>query len=308
MLFVTINYNVSSVTIYVNNKPIESIRIIMFINSNDISKWFLFEEDWKGLTKELQIYMQDKDIVYVYEGEDDSFYENLQKYPKLFNFKAKRMFELANEHDEKGDTNEVQALYNMSAELGYLPAQLLLAEQAKQNFNKKDFYRWYYKAALQGDAQSQYEISRCYLLGWGVEKDEDLAFEWLKAAATQGHNRSQYQLGTYYKDGQNTRVNPKQAFIWYKRAAKQGYYSAQMDVAQCYQNGYGVEQNLEQAFNWYMKATEHNFGNAFLKVAECYEEGIGVEKDIQQLKYWLQRAVDFGNKDAIQKLESISTE
>lgn len=39
---------------------------------------------------------------------------------------------------------------------------------------------------------AQYLLGKLYLMGEGVEQDDDTAYQWFQAAATQGHTYAQF--------------------------------------------------------------------------------------------------------------------
>jgi TPR repeat protein len=47
--------------------------------------------------------------------------------------------------------------------------------------------RWYYKAAIQGDADAQFSLAVIYLSGSTVSPSKSEAIDWLTRAAAQGH-------------------------------------------------------------------------------------------------------------------------
>ena len=51
-------------------------------------------------------------------------------------------------------------------------------------------FKWYSKAAEQGDAMAQYSLGIMYEHGLGVKQDDALSLQWLKMAARQGHNEA----------------------------------------------------------------------------------------------------------------------
>jgi hypothetical protein len=61
--------------------------------------------------------------------------------------------------------------------------------------------RWYYKAAVQGDADAQFSLAVIHLSGGTVSPGKSEAIDWLERAAAQGHR---YALCVYrYVYGEN---------------------------------------------------------------------------------------------------------
>jgi TPR repeat protein len=62
-----------------------------------------------------------------------------------------------------------------------------------------------------------------YLLGNGVEKDEQQAAEWMLKAANQGHIEAQVIIAAMYDRDLGVKNDVKMATQWYEKAAAQGY-------------------------------------------------------------------------------------
>jgi len=99
-----------------------------------------------------------------------------------------------------------------------------------------EVFKWYEKAALQGDAKSQYLIGALYSLGKGVQEDEIKATEWFKKAALQGDAESQYNLGLQYELGDGANKDIHKAIYWYKMAGENGIAKAQFNLGLIYGN------------------------------------------------------------------------
>ena len=59
-----------------------------------------------------------------------------------------------------------------------------------------------------------------------MEKDLKQAAELFRKAAVQGEAEAQYDLGVCYCNGEGVEKDPKQAAYWYRKAAEQGYEPA----------------------------------------------------------------------------------
>lgn len=78
------------------------------------------------------------------------------------------------------------------------------------------------QSAEQGDAKAQAKLGAMYLLGSGVEKDEQQAAEWILKAANQGHVEAQVIIAAMYDRGMGVKNDVKMATKWYEKAAAQG--------------------------------------------------------------------------------------
>ena len=78
------------------------------------------------------------------------------------------------------------------------------------------------QSAGQGDAKAQARLGAMYLLGTGVEKDEQKAAEWMLKAANQGHIEAEVIVAAMYDRGLGVKNDVKMATKWYEKAAAQG--------------------------------------------------------------------------------------
>ena len=105
-----------------------------------------------------------------------------------------------------------------------------------------------------GDVSAQFELSRRYLNGDGLEQNDDEALRWLRMAAEGGLPRAQAGLGWMYAAGRGVKKDETLSFSWYERSAVAGFPVAQWMLGRCYENGIGVAKDRELARQWYEKA------------------------------------------------------
>ncbi len=104
-------------------------------------------------------------------------------------------------------------------------------------------------------------------------KDNIGTNEDLYKAAENGDIESQYSLATLYYEGKETEKNLEKAFYWYQKAAENGFERAQYNLARLYENGEGTEKNLEKAFYWYQKAAEMEILEHNIILQHCIKKG-----------------------------------
>ena len=76
-------------------------------------------------------------------------------------------------------------------------------------------------------ARAQTKIGRCFVNGWGVARDTELASKWLMLAAKAGDPLGQRMLGDFYFNGEGGAPDRAIAAEWYARAAEAGRADAQ---------------------------------------------------------------------------------
>jgi len=175
-------------------------------------------------------------------------------------------------------------------------------------YDQKDYseaFKWYKKAAEQGDAYSQCNLGYMYYKGLGVEENYEEACIWYKKAAEQGRALAQYNLGYMYCYGQGVEQNYEEACKWHKKAAEQGEASAQHNLGYMYYYGQGVEQNYEEACKWYKKAAEQGEASAQYNLGIMYQYGKGIEQNHEEACKWYKKAAEQGDEEAIEALKRL---
>ena len=174
--------------------------------------------------------------------------------------------------------------------------------------DEKEANKFERKAAMLGDAMSQYNLSIKYVHGIGVDKNLDIASMWCGKAAAQGFAMAQLNFGTYFDEGKGVEQNSETAVHWYSKAAAQGHASAQSNLGACFGKGTGVQKNLETAVHWYSKAAAQGLAMAQFNLGLCFERGQGVAEDLEEAKRFFQLAADQGHAPAIAKLAAMLRE
>lgn len=119
--------------------------------------------------------------------------------------------------------------------------------------------------AESGDTATEYYLRGWhYANGRGVTQNDEKAVEWYHKAAEQGHAIAQYDLSWMYQHGRGVSPNSSsEAVKWCRRAAEQGYADAQNTLGWRYQYNRGVGvKNDEEAIKWYRKAAEQGHADA----------------------------------------------
>lgn len=131
--------------------------------------------------------------------------------------KPKAQYLVSNFYGLKDNKDKCLSWCKLSAENGYIPAQICLAV--------------FYKA------------------GCCVKGNQDMYLKWLTLAAEQGDLDSQYELAEEYY---NNRINENFSLAakWYRCCAERGLSKAQKILVTMYQQGLGVPKNENEATKW----------------------------------------------------------
>jgi len=115
-----------------------------------------------------------------------------------------------------------------SADLNNMIACYRLGEYYASKENFKDAFKWFEKAALDGNSKAQYNLGYFYTGGLGVDRDLKKSLQWYEKAATAGNIDAQLNLGFMYIGGHGTKVDYKKAAYWIGKAKQTGSTKAQI--------------------------------------------------------------------------------
>jgi len=104
--------------------------------------------------------------------------------------------------------------------------------------------------AVDGAAESQFQLGQVYEYGRGVRRNDSAARCWYEMASAQQHSTAQYRLAVMLDNGWGVVEDKKKAFRNYNSAAHHGHVLAQHDLAMMYFYGSGTARNLVQAYRW----------------------------------------------------------
>lgn len=124
--------------------------------------------------------------------------------------------------------------------------------------------------------------------GWECSQrgDQEMSFKFFEKAAQQGNSEAQFWTGVNYEMGDGVKENHKKAFFWYTQSANQGNPDGENSLGCCYRDGDGVRKNYTKAIYWFEKAAHQGHSAAQRNMANCYEKGMGVQKDSEKAAYW----------------------
>ena len=98
------------------------------------------------------------------------------------------------------------------------PWPALAAEEQRELDQARAMLR---EAADQGHMEAQAHVGNMFQFGWGVEKDDRLAFAYMKKAAQQGDAVCQNNTGIRYHGGLGCEQSYERAAEWFEKAASQ---------------------------------------------------------------------------------------
>ena len=159
------------------------------------------------------------------------------------------------------------------------------------------------KAAEDGDMRAQFALGRIFLLGFGVNRDQEQSYRWYRQSAEHGFDQAQASTGMMLLEGIGVAKDDAEGFRWLRRAADQGYTMIFARLGQEYE----TRGNFAESLVWYRKAVESGTDEkdaAMIKIGKAYQFGRGVAQDIQQANVWYRKAATNGNAEAQARLGS----
>ena len=223
---------------------------------------------------------------------EDAFALDISDFTCLFYFVAKTVSVTVDERKDETKQEKANDIYKT-------------AKQWQENGNIQKAFELYNEAAEMGNMEARADLGRCYLNGYGVQKDVKKALAYSSEAAEAGIARAQFDLGIMCYYGLGVPQNYFNSVAWYTKAAEQGNADAQNSLGFMFLNGNGVRQDYSKAVTWYRKAAEQGHANAQNNLGYAYHYGYGVPPDYDEAVKWYRKAAEQGNSIAIQHLNSL---
>jgi hypothetical protein len=166
------------------------------------------------------------------------------------------------------------------------------------------YLKWIKSAANKNFSNAQY-ILGCLNEDIDNKKNNKKAFKYYKKAAKNGNYFAQYRLANIYEYGRlNKNKNIFKAIYWYKKAAKCQRDWILYEFGRFYDsNSFILLHN--KAINWFNAAAQKGNINAQMRLACLYENGDRVKQDFKEAYYWYLIAYRNGNKNAEQDVKRI---
>lgn len=131
-------------------------------------------------------------------------------------------------------------------------------------------FNWLTKAAEKEHAGALYYLAQCYMEERGTDKDFDYGIELMTRSAEGGDSDAQYYLGYYYK---YTLSDSETAYDWFRTAAYQSHTNATTELAYYYFFGECVEEKNEDLAIALWELAASNGSEEAGWVLEYWQEG-----------------------------------
>ena len=112
---------------------------------------------------------------------------------------------------------------------------------------------------IYNDIDKNIELYLRYKSGDGIDKDLHKSFSIIKEIVDKtGNAKAEFYLAESYEKGYGVAKDDKIAFYHYEKSANNGYIESQVYLAECYLNGYLTDKNYEQTLSWIEKIIDNN--------------------------------------------------
>lgn len=145
------------------------------------------------------------------------------------------------------------------------------------------------KTADAGWMGGQYQLGMYYAYWTNPHQFKKAAY-WFSLAAEQNHTDALVKLGFLYRYGFGVEKNQEKAFESFRRAASRGDKTAMHHLGDAYERGLGVEKDDTRALSWYLMAAERGEPLGMFAAGKMIWNGVGHVKDKAGGVEWIRRA------------------
>jgi TPR repeat protein len=158
-------------------------------------------------------------------------------------------------------------------------------------------------ASLQGDSWGTYMLGQCYANGYGLEQDFKAALECYTTAAAQQEPSATFKVGRANLIGEGTEKNKGAAVRWLRKASGLGNNDANVYLGLMLLYGDGVAENPSEAARWFRIAADRNDPRALRELGYLFADGKGVSKDIAEAQRLMATAASLNDDEAREWLD-----
>jgi TPR repeat protein len=155
-------------------------------------------------------------------------------------------------------------------------------------------FKCFISAANKNDNESKRNLGAMYINGWGVPKDTTEGIKWLLEAASKNDTASQVELGYIYMAQQKY----SEALLILNKANKNECVQATHKLGYIYAMGLGTRIDQKEAFRLYQQAARKGYPYSQHNLGVIYHQGEGVPKNDSLAIYWFREAAAGGDSTA----------
>ena len=150
------------------------------------------------------------------------------------------------------------------------------------------------KGARFGSVTAQYYLAYCQAEGYGVVKDDKIAFSLYRKVAERGLPIAQARLAYLLYKGIGTNRDVAKAQYWIDKATNYSYVDSYTTyvLGLCYEEGLGCEKNMTKAMECFQKSCTKNVDEALIHTAMLFADGRHLKQDYQQALNIINSAIE----------------
>lgn len=177
-------------------------------------------------------------------------------------------------------------LMQESATLNYVPAQMVLGKHyLLDEGNFQEAWKWFQKAAEQGNSDAEMFCGMAYLNGIGVTKNIDRARSFIIKAAQNGDGAGQSELAKLFLNSKHQQ-DQKMGMIWLKKAVDKGDLNAEYMMGYQLLKGGNIEKDIPKAIELLVTAANNHITNARLLLGDYYLNTPNSPQNFKRALYW----------------------
>mmetsp|Transcript_15176 Transcript_15176/g.22975 ORF Transcript_15176/g.22975 Transcript_15176/m.22975 type:complete len:1531 (-) Transcript_15176:63-4655(-) len=158
-------------------------------------------------------------------------------------------------------------------------AARILAQESKDDNDLKEAASIYQMAAEKGDIEAMFALAECYIVGKGVTRDPEKAFEIYSSEILARNPKARTEKGRCYRLGLGVMKDSSKMIENFRKAADMMYPDARCELAWCFAKGEGIPKEPEIAFNIFSELSVQHHGGALCGLGYCHQKGLGIERD-----------------------------
>lgn len=196
----------------------------------------------------------------------------------------------------KGKQQKGLSMILQAAQQEFIPAlQYLMGISPESAFDILE--RMSKKEDADGEVYSM--LSRFYLNGVKVDKDEQKGLELIEKAADKGDTDAIHDLAIIYEFGQyGVEKDLLKSIAYLEKGVELEDAQCMNDLAWVLEKSEDYPHDYNRAFELYKKAAEKGNAMAYNNLGTCYKRGIGTEVDAQKALECYQEAIELGEKNS----------
>jgi Gram-negative bacterial TonB protein C-terminal/Sel1 repeat len=170
--------------------------------------------------------------------------------------------------------------------------------------NYAEAFKTYTELSTLGNKEAKIKLANMYVLGRGVDVDENKALEYLKDNLYPNNIIALNQIGIMFLNGSGVQKNYVKARKWFELAAKAGNPDAQFNMGLMFQNGWGGPREITEALKWYKLSAAQGYKYANDNISNLIVSGLATESDRPSIKISGNRSVLLVSRPSLSQMQA----